>query len=211
MKKAAVALILIGFGGLSFAADESQQPALQYTLELNGQAHGLVLDKPVKLPGDYKNPSVVLKASETRQFTYGNVSFEYPASYTWEAEIESDDEKTWTLSGTDFTFIYFTMPVELSIDSFVKSYGENFDKESTQVSDSVREFGGQKYQGKLLITKVASTNTSTEVYSLAGKSGKTRLILLQDTPSEGKKNSKDGERFLAMFAKSFRDNASGKR
>lgn len=71
IKRSIAVMTLIGVGGLCCAADESQEPPLKYNLLLNGTAHELVLDKPVNLQGDYKNPNAALRASATRQFTCG--------------------------------------------------------------------------------------------------------------------------------------------
>jgi hypothetical protein len=87
MIRAIAAIFVLCLSSLCFAADDTQEPPLKYTLEIDGQAHVVVLDKPVKIHGVYSNPNAVLRASSIRYFTYGDLSFQYPASFTWEAEI----------------------------------------------------------------------------------------------------------------------------
>ena len=207
MRRAVALMILVGFSGLCFAEDESQEPPLKYILELNGQAHELVLDKSVVLQGDYKNPRVVLRASAIRHFTYGNVSFEYPASFGWEAEIEGHNERTWTLSGNDFTIMYFILPEALSADSYVQGLAKRFGKGSTRLGDTEREFGGRRHIGKLLLVKLAGTTLRLEVYSLTAKAG-SRLLVFQDSPPDDRTISKEAEEALAMLSSSFMDKAS---
>ena len=123
---------------MCFAIDESQEPPLKFTLEINGQQHELELNKPVKLDGAYNDPKIVLTASPIRQFTYGGVAFQYPASFAWEAEIESDNKMTWTLSGRDFTIIYFVGPDASSVEEYSQAVAEQFGEENVHISNADR-------------------------------------------------------------------------
>ena len=164
-------VLILCIGSTCFAADESQEPPLKYTLEINGQGHELVLDKPVKLQGEYSNPKVVLRASSIRHYTYGDITFQYPASFAWEAEIEGHNEKTWILSGNDFKIMYFILPDVLSVEAYSQAMAKQYGKGSTRISDTERELGGQRHNGKLLFVKLAGTTLSLEVYSLPAKTG----------------------------------------
>jgi hypothetical protein len=197
-------ILIFCIGSTCFAADESQEPPLKYTLEINGQGHELLLDKPVKLQGDYSNPKVVLRASSIRHFTYGDITFQYPASFAWEAEIEGHNERTWTLSGNDFTIMYFILPDVLSVEAYSQAMAKQLGEGSTRISDTARELGGQRHKGKLIFVKLAGTTLNIEVYSLPAKTG-SRLLVLQDSPPDNRAISKEGEEALAMLSSSFKN------
>lgn len=209
MIKALVLTMLVGYVSLCFATDESKEPPLKYKLKINGKVNELVLDNAVTLKGNYRDPEITLHASDTRRFTYGNIAFKYPASFTWEADIESDKERSWILSGNDFKIMYFVQPEHLTIDSYALSMANQFGKENTRISDTDREFGGRKLKGKLLFVKLAGIGLTIEVYALSTKSG-SRLLVLQDNPSDNRMISKEGEGALKLLSESFIDKEAAK-
>ena len=207
MQRAFAAIMVIGFSALCFAIDETQEPPLKFTLVINGQQRELVLDKPVTLAGDYKDPKVVLRASANRLFTYGDITFQYPSSFTWEAELESENERTWTLSGNDFKIMYFILPDTLSVEAYSQAIAKQLGEGSTRISDTERTLDGQRLKGKLLFVKLAGTALTIEVYSLSAKAG-SRLLVLQDSPPDNRASSKEAEGALAILSNSFRDTSN---
>ena len=197
-------ILFLGIGSMCVSADDRQEPPLKYTLEIDGQQHEIVLDKPIKVQGNYSDPKFVLSASPIRNFTHGDIAFQYPASFSWEAEIEASNEKTWTLSGNDFKIMYFIQPYELSVENYDQAMAKQFGKGTTRISDTERTLGGHKHKGKLLFVKLAGTELSLEVYALPAKSG-SRLLVLQDSPPDNRAISEEGEMALGMLSKSFTD------
>lgn len=207
MIKGTIIVLCTGLFALCFAIDETVEPPLKYTLKINNEERDVTLDSAVKLKGNYKNPVISLSAGDTRYFSYGNVAFKYPASFTWEAEIENSNEKTWTLSGNDFKIMYFVQPEILTLESYALAMAEQFGKESTRISNTDRVFGKQALKGKLLFIKLAGVGLTIEAYLLPTKSG-SRLIVLQDNPSDNRVISKEGERALKLLSDSFVDKES---
>lgn len=181
--KRIVASILMFASSFTFAA-ESVEPALQYTLEINNQQHDLVLNQPITLNGNYNNPKIVLKAAMVKKFTYGNVMFDYPAYFSWEADIVNANKKSWTLSGNDFKIMFFVFPQRLSLDGYVGSLAKSFGEDNTRIENMQRTLGTEKLKGKKLFVIIAGTAVNLEVYPLPTKSG-TRFLVLQDSPNKG--------------------------
>lgn len=211
MKKSLLALLfLIGFGCLCFAADESQEPPLIYTLEIDGQQHELLLDKPITITGAHNNPEVKLRASSTRQFTYGNVAFQYPASFTWEAEIVDENSKSWVLSGNDFKLMYFILPYEITVEEYAQSLANQFGEKKIRISETERTLGSQKLKGRLLFVRIAGVTLNLEVYEFQSNKG-TRLLVLQDSPPDNSAISKEGETALHLLSTSFEDTTTSEK
>jgi len=188
------------------AVDDSTEPPLLYTLEIDGKAHTVALDTPVTIAGDFKDPKVVLKASSTRRFNHGGVAFDYPAFFTWEASIEGPSEKTWTLSGNDFVIMVFEMPGPVSADEFSKGMAEQFHEGRTRLSTTDRLIGGRKREGQLLRVSIAGTELRLEIYALPSKTG-SRLLVLQDSTGDDGAMSKEGAKAVALLSSSFTDAA----
>jgi hypothetical protein len=173
-------------------------------MEINGQQHDVVLDRPIQIQGTYRDPKVVLRASPIRHFTYGALAFQYPASFIWEAEIKAPDEKTWVLSGNDFKIMYLVLPGALSVDAYARATAKEFGKGSTRISDTERTLGADKHKGKLLLVKLAGTDLRLEVYALPARTG-CRFLVLQDCPPDKKAISEEGEKALRLLSDSFKD------
>ena len=202
MIKTVAVLICLGLSSRCLAVDEREEPALQYFLEVNGKQHELFLNKQMKIRGAYSDPQVVLNVSSTRKFAYGGVAFEYPAYFSWEAEIENDEEKVWTLSGNDFKVMYFVMPDSLTIENYAEAMVERFGEGSTRVSGSERKLGARRFTGKLLFVQLAGTVLNLEIYALPAQSG-SRLLVLQDSPRDDGAISEEGEKALQLLSTSF--------
>jgi len=207
IRTVATIVFLFIASSVCFAADDSQEPSLKYTLEINGKKHEVTLDKSIQLHGTYKNPEVVLKASPTRQFTFGHIEFLYPAWFTWEAKLNGPNDKNWSFSGNDFKIMYFVQPHTLSLESYVDAMVKQFGKEKTRISDMERMLGGRKYKGRLIFVKLAGVALNLEVYTLPAKTG-SRLLVLQDSPPDNRAVSEEGEKVLDMLSRTFKDKIS---
>lgn len=203
MKSIITALTLIACSQLAFAADESQEPSVQYQLLVNGAPHAIELNRPTKLNGTFDNPELQLQASANRTFTYGGVSFDYPAYFSWEANIGNAAKKSWTLSGNDFKIIYTLMPNSLSASDFAQSMATKFGKQNTRIGDKERVLGSYKLKGKQLNVQISGVTIVLEVFTLPSKSG-TRLLVLQDSPAKTT-SSKEADNALALLKGSFVD------
>lgn len=204
MTRAIGLLVCICMAGACFAVDEGQEPSLKYTLTINGRAHECVPDTPLQLHGTYENPTIVLTTSPTRKFQYGGVEFLYPAAFGWEAEIEGPNDRTWTLSGNDFTIMYFVNPAALTSKSYAEAMVEQLGEDSTRLSDTERKLGGRTFKGKLLSCKLAGFDLHWEIYELPATTGG-RLLVLQDSPPDGRARSVEGEKTLMMLGKTFKN------
>lgn len=202
------ALMLVAAATVAQAADDSQEPPLAYTLTIDGQAHALTQGAPTQLTGTFRDPTVVLTAASTRQFTYGGVAFEYPATFNWEAEIEGPLTKTWTLSGNDFNIIYMVVPQKIASEAYAQGVAEQLGAKDSRITSSSRQFGGRSFNGHRLTVTIADTLQTMEFYTLALKPKGTRVLMLQDSPPSRNGQSKEASDALALLARSFSDTAS---
>lgn len=188
---------------------DEKEPALKYTLEVNGEKHEIVLGEPIELKGTFSDPKAILTAAPTRTFNKDGFEFEYPSAYSWEAEITGDKEKIWTLSGNDFKIMCFVQPEALTARAYAAAMAAQFG-ESTKQRDVERTLGGTKTAGRRLDVTLAGAGLLMEVYVFPGKES-CRVLVLQDCPDDGDEMSEEARAAGELLAKTFKCAASPKK
>src|SRR6188508_2535975 len=93
---------VLALGSGVYASDETREPPAKYRLEVDGKAYAIAEGEALKLTGTLTDPTVKLLVEPYREFAHGGVTFLYPRSFTFEADLQDADAKNWTLSGNDF-------------------------------------------------------------------------------------------------------------
>ncbi len=196
-------LVCISLVGICLAVDEGKEPPLICTLTIDGKTHELIPGTPLQLRGTYKNPTILLNTSPTRKFSCGGVEFLYPAAFGWEADITGPNDRSWTLSGNDFTIMYFVSSGALTAESQAEGMAEQFGKANTRISDTQRKLGERSFKGKQVLAKLVGATLTQEIYVLPAKKG-SRLLVLQDSPPDDKPRSAEAKKVLAMLETTFK-------
>ena len=204
MRRAVVlALALLCGLGCGNATDETREPPLKYTLEVDGKAHVVEAGEEVQLKGTFTDPKVKLTPAETRLFTYGGVEFQYPAYFAWEADAEEDDYKNWTLSGNDFKILLFDAAGATSADEYAAGIVKRFGEANCRLTDVTLVLGGTKHDGKRIATRLAGSSFVQTVVRLPAK-GRTKMLVLQDSPPDEKQSTKETDLALKLLRTTFK-------
>jgi hypothetical protein len=199
IRSAALTILLVcSFCGEAGADDESREPALDYSLKIDGQVYPARIGEKIALKGIFTDPIIVIGASDKRRFAFGGISFDYPAYFTWEAEIEGAHYKNWTLSGRDFKIMYFRMSNPFSPEAYAAGMLKRF--EGTPLRDVERKFGGIAIKGKSFSVKSGGHSIRNEALALPVAEG-SALLVLQDSSEAG--ISEEGSKTLSMIERSF--------
>lgn len=191
-------------GSPQTSRDESQEPAVSYSLTLGERKVEIEEGKSVEITGSFTNPQVTLEASASRTFPYLGLSFAYPRSFTFEADFSSPESKSWTLSGNDFKIIVFSLAGDVSARKYVESVGELLGDGTMQRSKAELKLGSLKVDGAAVRFKLVGTSMRMEAYKLPSLAGRTRLLVLQDVPPEGKTESPEAISTRALIESTFR-------
>src|SRR5688572_8619021 len=97
-------LILLVPASLLLASDQ-EEPALSYTLRLDKETVRLTPGTAVEIKGRFDNPKATLVPDTERLFTYGQITFKYPANFAFEADFDTEGVKLWTLDGNSFVIM----------------------------------------------------------------------------------------------------------
>jgi len=184
----------------SSAVDESQEPALEYFIDIGGQTHSARIGEAVRLNGVFTNPNLSIRASDVRRFSVGGIAFEYPAYFTWEAETGDEGYKNWTLSGRDFKIMYFRLNNRFSPQAYAESMLKKF--EGTTPRDAERKFSRVTLQGKSFSVTSGGHKMSNEAFAIKVTSG-SGLLVFQDSPQQGRQSSTEGTTALSIISRSF--------
>jgi hypothetical protein len=191
-------------------SEEGKEPPLQLYLEVDGQEQPIELGESVTLQGTYVNPTVSLRASTTRRFADGLVEFDYPHYFVWEAKIDGRHDKTWNLTGVDFSIQYFIVPEQVTVGAFAKGLAKQLGSlRHARIQDTQRELGGVRYDGKTVHTATAGTPLVFELFVLPGPVAHTRILVFRDCPRGYDGISPEAEETYALLRRSFKDQARG--
>jgi hypothetical protein len=165
-----------------FGHDEAKEPAQELTLLINGSPHPIVVDKELKMEGQFENPTIVLQASSTRTFPYAGINFKYPAGFSWEADIENEDSKNWTLTGNDTTIIYFVVKndgEELTPETYASGFKKQLEGQTVTFKPLKETFGKSEISGQRISFEIGGIQLVQSVFAIQAKEGYSNLLVIQ--------------------------------
>jgi hypothetical protein len=202
MSKAIAISFFLCISSVCFAADETKEPPREYFLQIDGKAYTLEPDKDYRIPGAYNNPTVKLKVGASRTFNCRGLTFQYPASFSWDPP--ANQETAWTLSGSDCKITVLVSNRPVTLEGYVNSMVMQFRKINAQpiVEDFSRRLGARVYRGKTLKVK-QTAKFRFEFYALPTLKG-VRFLIIQDKVPPNKDMSSDAKKVIEMLTKTFR-------
>jgi hypothetical protein len=198
-------LLLVLISTVAFAQDESKEPPQSFVVKLGDQSLTVVEGEATKLAGSFTNPQVTITPEPYRVFPYQGLRFQYPRTFSFEADLADPAEKSWTLSGNDVKIMFFSLDAKLTPTAFADSVLEQFDRSKSKVLDPNAKLtlGAHAVTGVKLQLTVATHKMTQEAYAIPTLRGKTRLLVLQDNPDERGNHSAEGKAMLALLQKTF--------
>lgn len=185
------------------AVDETREPSLKLTLLIGDRSVPLELDKPQKLEGEFRNPVVRVKAAPTRTFSYGGIAFDYPSSFTWEADIEGPNYRNWTMSGNDSKIMYFVLQAPFTPQLYAEGVAEEFGEGNSKITPIRREFGGRRFEGQRVTANIAGSKIIQDALAIPAPNGQWRLLVLQDVAPEVTPKLTEPRSVLRLLTETF--------
>lgn len=134
---------------------------------------------------------------------HAGIHFLYPSYFTWEADIQGNHYKCWTMSGNDVKITCFIMAVAVSVDAFVEGIIEQFGPRNCKIEKTSRKLGGKLYSGKRITVRIRQIGIVQDVYPIHGAPG-ARFLVLQDNLCEPGESIEEAERTTKLLQESFR-------
>lgn len=178
-------LSILTFGAAAWSAaraepaqtDESAEPLRAYTLSLDGQQFELQPGKPIQIEGKFEDPEAELKLGDTRHFAYGGLTFDYPAHYVWEADLEDPMVKIWTMDGADVTLFVLRSEFEWAAQEYAEVVADSLESEG-EIVPLTRTYGGQTLRGVQLRARAAGFALTYEVLNIPVAHGGLLLVAM---------------------------------
>ncbi|NLF96015.1 MAG: hypothetical protein GX569_04690 [Candidatus Riflebacteria bacterium] len=186
----------------AFAVDESVEPADTYRLSLNDVEIDLFPDRDIELPENAGKAKARLIVNPEKRFTYGDVDFQYPRYFTFEADLNEAEVRLWSLSGNKAVLMVQRYPVEMDHKVMAEQLLPSFGEGNSTLGVCEMMFNGVKTTGSRVITTIGQGTIAQDIYSFDMANG-SLLLILQDT-LEDDRNSDEFKAFCAQLSRTFK-------
>lgn len=210
---AALILLAVGSGPASAGArgddvpgapaDESREPPLSYVLEVGGARVPVEEGRAVRLEGTFTDPEVRLEVGAHRTFSYGGISFRYPRSFLFEADVSDPEAKSWTLEGNSLTVIVYRIQADVGAADLIESIAEEVGEAEPTLEPTRIELGGRAVEGLRWRAEIARQRLVYEVFPIPTPGAGTTHLLLLDLPGDDAGRSDEAGRVLPVIAEAF--------
>lgn len=203
---AVVVFVFLAFdAGTHMLADENAEPALKYSVKVGDKTVMMAEGETATVEGTFNNPTIKFTAEPYRVFPYQGVTFNYPRSFGFQAELEDPDSKTWTLSGNDFIIMYFVINASLTAADFADNMMSQFGPENTKVvnENASITLGQQELSGTSIRISIAEHSLAVDIYRVPSAEGTTRLLVFQDSLDDSGNGSKEKADAMRLIKSSF--------
>jgi hypothetical protein len=161
-----ISIIFLGMLSVILNAEKAE-PKLTFSFYIDEKPIQFQNKEEKKIVEKFTDPVIKIIEGKEIEFTYSGMRFQYPAYFAFEADVESDDYKCWTLSGNDVKIMIFSVRAKFTPDDFVNGMKEQF--QDSKIPDVSRMLGATKFTGKRIDIKVADTQKFTDSFLI--KSG----------------------------------------
>jgi len=199
---ASTVVVLLLAGSSPRTLDETREPPMKYRVDLDGKVFAIAEGESMKLDGTWTDPTIRIVADPHRRFSYGGVSFLYPRGFTFEADVDDPDSRSWILSGNDFTIMVFVLSGRITPEAYADSVAGRFGDENCKRSALPEDLLGRKIHGTRLDVRVVGHRLTIDVFALPAVEG-TRLLVLQDSPDESGRESRESRETMAVLRQSM--------
>jgi hypothetical protein len=185
-------------------ADESREPPLLFSVSVGPAMVSVTEGETVPVAGSFKDPPVTVRPEAHRVFPYGGISFRYPRTFTFEADLDDPDIRSWTLSGNDFKVIYFVFSVPVTPEGQTKETCKSYGNCRFLDRSANLKLAGVTLTGVRVEATIQGNRMTHEAYQVPTKGKGSRLLVFQDWPGDGEPRSREGAEALRMLISSFR-------
>lgn len=186
--------------------DESQEPPLGFVVKVDDKSITVGEGETAEVEGAFTNPKVTVTPQPYRVFPYQGVSFKYPRSFAFGADLVDPNEKIWTLSGNDLTIMYFVMNSEFTPADYAETMMDEVGAENCEVLDEEAKItlGEEKLSGIKIQISAAGIEVVMEIYQVPSRDSVTKFLIFQDTPDESGNRSKEYVQAIKEIESSFK-------
>lgn len=183
--------------------DEEDEPPLMFKISIGDSISYVLENEAENVKGNFIDPKVNITVHEWRYFSHGNIRFDYPRAYTFEADIDMLS-KIWTLSGNDFNIMYLKLSSGISIEEYIQELKTQFGESNCSSTPLNKKFKNLELKGIKLEVTMAKRKLNMEIFKLPSGSNKSEFLVFQDSPENIDEYSEDAKTALDRLSKTIR-------
>ena len=198
--------LLLDYGSSTAAGpDESKEPPLEFVVKVGEKTISIIEGKTIQLDGVFTNPQIAVKPQPYRVFPYQGITFKYPRSFAFEADLANPSGKNWTLSGNDLKIMYFVLNSQITTSNYADSMIDQFGRGNCNVTDANAKItlGKQTLSGTTFQVTVVNHKMLMNIYRIPSRGAVTKLIVFQDSLDDAGNRSTEGKQALKEIMSSF--------
>lgn len=159
--------------------DEAKEPRLSFVVRLGSKEVRLSEGETTVAPGDFSNPSISVTMDPVRRFDALGIRFDYPREFMFEADLDSEANDSWTLSGNNVKIMVLRLPADASDEYMARQLAAQYGGQ-TSIRPVVMALGQREYAGWRVHAEVATMSFVQDIFALPGIDGRARFIVVQD-------------------------------
>ena len=185
--------------------EESKEPPLEFVVNIGDKSITITEGNTAQLDGTFANPTISVNPQPHRIFPYGGITFKYPRSFAFEANLADPEGKNWTLSGNDLKLMYFVYSARITTGEFANNMIGQFGREKCKVTDANAKIilGNQTLSGTTIQINIATHKMVMDIYRIPSHGAGTKLVVFQDSLDDAGNRSKEGLQALKEIESSF--------
>jgi hypothetical protein len=201
-----LSFLCLGSGSSTAAGpDESKEPPLEFVVNVGDKSIAVTEGETAQLDGGFTNPKISVTPQPYRVFPYQGISFKYPRSFTFEADLADPDEKSWTLSGNDLVIMYHVLNARLTTGDFANLMIDQFGRENCKVTEANAKItlGKQTLSGTTIQITVVTHKMVMDIYRIPSLGAVTKLLVFQDSLDDTGNRSNECKQAFKEIKSSF--------
>lgn len=185
--------------------DEQAEPLQRFTVVIGDRKITVAQGETIQLEGNFSNPQLKIVPHSHRTFQAQGVTFDYPTSFVFEADLTDPTAKSWIFSGNDFLIMYFALQGDVTPEAYVQDMIAEFGTDNAKVinPNATIKLGDHEISGQSMIVSVASHRMQMDVYRIPTPNGNTRLLVFQDSIDENNSRTNEGRSTLRTLQSTF--------
>ncbi|PQJ78396.1 hypothetical protein [Polaribacter porphyrae] len=195
----------IDFKNFEISLSKNEEPPLIFELKCEDETQYFVENQPKKWDRLAKNSETTISVYEWKLFPHNNILFEYPRTYSFEAEL-SITEDIWTLSGNNFVIMVIRPIIEMDVHSYVNDLIVQFGSENCITKDITKKLNNIELKGIKLSVVIAGIDMELDILQVIDSKGKKSLIVFQDSLTDTKEKSIESKNTLERINQTFKIN-----
>jgi RNA binding exosome subunit len=183
MKNNTTIIILLLCNILSFAQNDEKKKTetkSMFEVQIDSKKYMLEEGDELDINGEIKNPKISVKLLEFKKFKAGNIEFEYPSNFSFEAG-KSEGYKNWTLDGNNYTIMIFDIDGETQVKDFIENMIGQFGKEKCKTKEIESRLGEKKLNGIQLYVELVGQKLTIDFYQYSTSENNSKYIAFQDS------------------------------